>query len=152
MLQYHFNWKMPSAIAGVTWWNFHFRLFPGAIRSPKLLIVWDGWPGHRSRITWEFIRQQLGRRWVESLPALSLFNERLVAKPRPELCAPDLFIMGPRPSSTHRLWRGGYIRVACESMMVCKAVIDEVRHLGLKTRDIETEHAGSDEFWREFHL
>ena len=62
MLQYHFNWKTLSAIAGVTWWNFYFRLFPGAIRSPqiiqflahllrhipgKLLIVWDGLPGHR---------------------------------------------------------------------------------------------------------
>ncbi len=60
MLQYHFNWKMLSAIAGVTWWNFYFRLFPGAIRSRqiieflshlqrhipgKLLIVWDGLPG-----------------------------------------------------------------------------------------------------------
>ena len=57
VLQYHFNWKSLSAIAGVTWWNFYFRLFPGAIRSPqiiqflshllrhipgKLLIVWDG--------------------------------------------------------------------------------------------------------------
>ena len=55
MLQYHFNWKTLSAMAGVTWWNFYFRLFPGAIRSPqiieflthllrhipgKLLIVW----------------------------------------------------------------------------------------------------------------
>ncbi len=57
VLQYHFNWKMLSAIAGLTWWNFYFRLFPGAIRSPqtieflshlprhipgKLLVVWDG--------------------------------------------------------------------------------------------------------------
>ena len=71
-------------MAGVTWWNFYFRLFPGAIRTPqiieflshllrhipgKLLIVWDGLPGHRSRITWEFIRQQRGRLWVEFLPA-----------------------------------------------------------------------------------
>ena len=84
MLQYHFNWKTLSAVAGVTWWNFYFRLFPGAIRSPqiieflshllrhlpgKLLIVWDGLPGHRSRVTWEFIRQQRGRLWVEFLPA-----------------------------------------------------------------------------------
>ena len=67
MLQYHFNWKTLSAMAGVTWWNFYFRLFPGAIRSPqiieflahllrhipgKLLIVWDGLPGHRSSATW----------------------------------------------------------------------------------------------------
>src|SRR6516162_5034530 len=28
VLQYHFNWKTLSAMAGVTWWNFYFRLFP----------------------------------------------------------------------------------------------------------------------------
>ncbi len=33
VLQYHFNWKSLSAIAGVTWWRFYFRLYPGAIRS-----------------------------------------------------------------------------------------------------------------------
>ena len=63
MLQYHFNWKTLSAMAGVTWWNFYFRLFPGSIRSPqvvpflehlqrhldcKLLVVWDGARTHRS--------------------------------------------------------------------------------------------------------
>ena len=84
VLQYHFNWKTLSAMAGVTWWNFYFRLFPGAIRSPqiivflshllrhipgKLLIVWDGLPGHRSRAVWEFVRQQRGRLWLEFLPA-----------------------------------------------------------------------------------
>jgi transposase len=67
----------------VTWWNFYFRLFPGTIRSPpvieflehllrhipgKLLVVWDGLTGHRSRMTWEFIRQQRRRLWVEFLP------------------------------------------------------------------------------------
>jgi DDE superfamily endonuclease len=72
MLPYHFNWKTLSAIAGVTWWNFYFRLFPGAIRSPqiiefltyllrhvpgKLLIVWDGLPGHRSGAVWQFVQQ-----------------------------------------------------------------------------------------------
>ena len=58
-------------MAGVTWWNFYFRLFPGAIRNPqiieffshllrhisdRLLIVWDELPGHRSRVVWNFIR------------------------------------------------------------------------------------------------
>jgi hypothetical protein len=28
----------------------------------KLLIVWEGLTGHRSRLTWEFICQQRGRR------------------------------------------------------------------------------------------
>ena len=84
MLQYRFNWKMLSAMAGVTWWNFYFRLFPGAIRSPqiieflahllrhvpgKLLIVWDGLPAHRSRAVWDFVQQQRGRLWLEFLPA-----------------------------------------------------------------------------------
>jgi hypothetical protein len=37
VLQYHFNWKTLSAMAGVTWWNFYFRLFPGTIRSPQVV-------------------------------------------------------------------------------------------------------------------
>jgi len=83
VLQYHFNWKTLSAMAGVTWWNFYFRLFPGAIRSPQvilflrhllrhipgeLLVVWDGLAAHRSRQVWEFLRQQRGQIWVEFLP------------------------------------------------------------------------------------
>ena len=71
-------------MAGVTWWNFYFRLFPGAIRSPqiieflthllrhipgKLLIVWNGLPGHRSGAVWDFVRQQKERLWLEFLPA-----------------------------------------------------------------------------------
>jgi hypothetical protein len=27
VLQYHFNWNLLSAMTGVTWWNFYFRLF-----------------------------------------------------------------------------------------------------------------------------
>lgn len=69
-------------MAGVTWWNFYFRLFPGAIRSPqiiqflahlqrhipgKLLIIWDGLPGHRSRAVWDFVCAQKGRLWLEFL-------------------------------------------------------------------------------------
>jgi transposase len=84
VLQYHFTWKTLSVMAGITWWNFYFRLFPGAIRSPqiieflahllrhlpgKLLIIWDGLPAHRSRAVWEFVRQQRGRLWLEFLPA-----------------------------------------------------------------------------------
>ena len=84
VLQYHFNWKTLSAMAGVTWWNFYFRLFPGSIRSPqvvqflqhllrhldcKLLVVWDGSQTHRSRLVWDFVREQKGRLWLEFLPA-----------------------------------------------------------------------------------
>ncbi len=70
MLQYHFNWKTLSAMAGVTWWNFYFRLFPLLRHLPgNLLIVWDGLRSHRSRMVWDFVRQQQGRLWLEFLPA-----------------------------------------------------------------------------------
>jgi transposase len=84
VLQHHFNWKVLSAAAGIAWWNFYFRLYPGAIRAPqvidflrhllrclpgKLLVVWDGLPQHRARLVTEFIRAQRGRLAIERLPA-----------------------------------------------------------------------------------
>ena len=82
VLQYHFNWKVLSATAGITWWNFYFRLYPTTIRGPqvvtssaiccalpgKLLVVWDGLPAHRARLVTEFIRAQRGRLALEWLP------------------------------------------------------------------------------------
>ena len=77
MLQYHFNWKVLSAAAGITWWSFYFRLYPTTIRAPqvvdflghllrhlpgKLLVVWDGLPAHRARLVSEFIRVQRSAR------------------------------------------------------------------------------------------
>ena len=37
MLQYSFSWHQLSAIAGVTFWQFYFRFFPGSIRAPQLV-------------------------------------------------------------------------------------------------------------------
>jgi hypothetical protein len=37
VLQYSFNWKQLSAMAGVTWWQFYFRLFPGSIGGPQVV-------------------------------------------------------------------------------------------------------------------
>ena len=66
VLQFHFNWKTLSVMAGITWWNFYFKLFPGAIKGPQiieflqhlmrhlrkpLLVIWDGLPGHRSALS-----------------------------------------------------------------------------------------------------
>lgn len=84
MLQYSFNWKTLSAVAGVTWWKFYFRLYPGSIRStqvveflshlmrhiPKdMLVIWDGLKSHRSRLVKEFVAEQDGRLTLEYLPA-----------------------------------------------------------------------------------
>jgi transposase len=84
VLQFHFNWKVLSAAAGVTWWNFYFRLYSTTIRGPqvvdflghllrhlagKLLVVWDGLRAHRARVVCDFIRAQRGRLALEWLPS-----------------------------------------------------------------------------------
>ena len=76
MLQYHFNWKVLSALAGITWWSFYFRLYQRTIRAPQvvdflahllrhlpgqLLVIWDGLQTHRSRLVREFVPGQRGR-------------------------------------------------------------------------------------------
>jgi transposase len=84
VLQYTFNWKCLSAIAGITVWNFYFQLFAGSIKAPqvliflrhlrrhirgKLTIIWDGLPAHRSRLVREFVAEQRGAIELEYLPA-----------------------------------------------------------------------------------
>jgi transposase len=84
VLQYHFNWKLLSAMAGITWWRFYFRLFPGPIRGPqvieflthllahlpgRLLVIWDGLPAHRSRLVQHWVASQQARLELERLPA-----------------------------------------------------------------------------------
>lgn len=84
ILQHHFNWDNLAAIAGITLWNFYFRMYPGAIRAQqvvdflghllrhlpgKLMVVWDGLPAHRSKLVKGFLSEQKGRIWVERLPA-----------------------------------------------------------------------------------
>ena len=71
-------------IAGITWWQFYFRLYPGTIRAPqvlnflahlrrqiqgKLLIIWDGLPVHRSRKIRNFLGKQHGQIILAALPA-----------------------------------------------------------------------------------
>lgn len=84
VLQYSFNWKQLSVIAGVTYWQFYFRFFPGAIRAPqvveflkvlrrhisgRMLIIWDRLQAHRSRLVREYLEQQAGSIQLEFLPA-----------------------------------------------------------------------------------
>jgi transposase len=84
VLQYTFNWKCLSAIAGITIWNFYFQLFPGTIKAPQIItflrhlrrhisgnltIIWDGLPAHRSRLVRDFVTEQDGAIDLERLPA-----------------------------------------------------------------------------------
>lgn len=71
-------------MAGITVWNFYFRLFAGSIKAPqvieflahlqrqiggKLTIIWDGLPVHKSRLVREFVAERRGRMELEFLPA-----------------------------------------------------------------------------------
>jgi transposase len=83
IIQYCFNWHQLSAIAGLTFWNFYFRLFPGTINSERvieflkalraqikrpLLIIWDRSQTHRSRLVKKFLESLDGELQLEFLP------------------------------------------------------------------------------------
>jgi transposase len=83
VIQFHFNWKHVSAVAGLTRTNFMFRLHEGAIKSAqvveflkalrsqlkrKLLIVWDGAAQHTSRIVRQHLDSTNGALQMALLP------------------------------------------------------------------------------------
>lgn len=84
VLEFHFNWKNLSAMAGVTFYRFYFRLFDGAIKAPQvveflkhlqqhidkpLLVIWDGLQAHRSRLVREHVESTDGHLQLARLPA-----------------------------------------------------------------------------------
>lgn len=71
-------------MAGITVWNFYFRLFAGSIKAPqvveflqhlqrhigaKMIIIWDGLPVHRSRLVRDYVAGEGGAIELEYLPA-----------------------------------------------------------------------------------
>lgn len=83
VVQFHFNWKHISAVAGLTPSNFLFRLYDGAVKSAqiveflkalrsqlkrKLLIVWDGAAQHKSRIVRQYLDSTQGALQMALLP------------------------------------------------------------------------------------
>lgn len=84
ILQYNFNWKTLSVAAGLTWWNFYFRIYAGAVKKEQvqdflqalvrhldgpLLVVWDRLPAHRSRLVQDYIASLQGWIITAYLPA-----------------------------------------------------------------------------------
>ena len=84
MLEFHFNYKVLSAVAGMTFWSFYFQLFPRSIRSPmvieflghlkrhlrgSVLVIWDRLSAHTSHMTQQWIEAQKGWIRTEYLPA-----------------------------------------------------------------------------------
>jgi hypothetical protein len=83
VLQYHSHGKTLSVIAGITWWNFSFKLFPETVQAPQIieflehlmrhlrrpmLVMWDGLPGHRGTLAGDFVAAQGDRLALEGLP------------------------------------------------------------------------------------
>lgn len=83
VLQMHFNWHQLSAIAGLTFWNFYFKLVAGSFNALRiieflkqlrahikrqLLIIWDGLPAHRSRLVRDYVDSTNGAIQIEQLP------------------------------------------------------------------------------------
>ena len=85
----HFNWKRCSAIGAVAWrpGRTHTRLLlsvrAGSISTPEIIeffrnlrrhirgpvvVIWDGLPSHRSRVTQAYIRSQASWLSVERFP------------------------------------------------------------------------------------
>jgi hypothetical protein len=71
-------------VAGITWWNFYFRIYRETIRAPqvvdflahllrhlpgRLLVIWDRSKTHRSHLVGEFVAGQRGRLALDYLPA-----------------------------------------------------------------------------------
>jgi transposase len=122
VLQYSFSWKQLSAIAGVSYWRFYFRLFPGSIKSPqiveflkallatigqKVLIIWDRLQAHRSILVREYVEQQRGKIALEYLPAyapelnpVECIWGYLKSHAMPNFCARDLTHL-KRHASSH---------------------------------------------------
>ena len=83
ILEFNFNWKRISAIAGVSFYELWFALHEGTIRGPqvvefiqqlqarigkKLLLIWDGPSAHGSRVVRAFLDSLAGAVRVERLP------------------------------------------------------------------------------------
>jgi transposase len=83
VIQFHFNWKQLSMIAGVSKTSAYFRLHEGALKSEQivaflkalikqigrpLLVIWDGLKAHRSRLVREYVDGLDGRIALAFLP------------------------------------------------------------------------------------
>jgi transposase len=83
VLDFNFNYETLSAVAGMTFWNFYFQLFPKSIRSPQVieflahlkrylrrpvLVIWDRLSAHKSRMTQQWIEKHQDWICTEYLP------------------------------------------------------------------------------------
>jgi DDE superfamily endonuclease len=108
VLQYHFSLSM---MAGITCWNFYFKLFPGSIKAPQiieflqhlqrhlrrhLLVIWDGLHGHRSIAVRDFVASRGERLTLAFLPGYapelnpSTTSGAISSRTRSRISAPEI--------------------------------------------------------------
>lgn len=83
-ITFNFNWKSLSAMAGVSFYQFYFKLIEGAVKAPHvvaflqqlqerigrpLLVIWDGLGAHKSRVVDRYVESSQGTLRLASLPA-----------------------------------------------------------------------------------
>jgi transposase len=83
VIQFHFNWKHLSVIAGVTRTNYLFRFHEGSIKKAQiveflqalkahlkqpLLVIWDGLRAHKSKLVREYLDSINGHIQIAFLP------------------------------------------------------------------------------------
>ena len=83
VIQFHFNWKQLSVIAGISRLHCLFRFHEGSIKKEQivvflkalnrhlkqpLLIIWDGLRAHRSKLVRDYLDSTEGHLQVAFLP------------------------------------------------------------------------------------
>lgn len=83
-LEFNFNWKTLSAMAGVSLYQFYFKLVEGTVKTPHvieflrqlqeriarpMLVIWDGLAAHKSRAVRDFVAATDGNIRLAYLPA-----------------------------------------------------------------------------------
>jgi transposase len=83
-LEFCFNWKTLSAMAGVSLYQFYFKLVEGSVKTPHvieflrqlqariarpMLVIWDGLAAHKSRAVRDHVEGTSGQIRLAYLPA-----------------------------------------------------------------------------------
>ncbi|MGH7253753.1 MAG: IS630 family transposase [Nitrospiraceae bacterium] len=84
LLEHAFNWDNLSIAAGITLWQFYFRLYEGTMAKEEvvdflqhlnkqiqrpMLLIWDRLPGHKSRLVKQYLSTLEDKIDMHFLPA-----------------------------------------------------------------------------------
>ena len=125
ILEYRFNWKSLSAVAGLTALSFYFRLYAEAIKSPEvvdflqalvrhlrrpLILAWNRLPAHRSAIVRVYLDSLQGQIHMEYLPSyaselnpVEYIGAYWKQHELPNVCPKDFWQLGEAAHRTPRL-------------------------------------------------